>query len=51
MNRTPPIQPETTTGTSRRTDLGRRLAARREALGLSRAALTFHSCRSSTISL
>ncbi|MFD5879612.1 pyridoxamine 5'-phosphate oxidase family protein [Streptomyces yangpuensis] len=39
MNRTPPIQPETTTGTSRRTDLGRRLAARREALGLSRAEL------------
>ncbi|MBZ9599441.1 pyridoxamine 5'-phosphate oxidase family protein, partial [Streptomyces erythrochromogenes] len=33
------MQPETTTGTSRRTDLGRRLAARREALGLSRAEL------------
>ncbi|MFG2335387.1 helix-turn-helix domain-containing protein [Streptomyces yangpuensis] len=39
MKRTPHIQPETSAGTSRRTDLGRRLAARREALGLSRAEL------------
>ncbi|MFE1826664.1 helix-turn-helix domain-containing protein [Streptomyces yangpuensis] len=39
MKMTPPIQPDTSAGTSRRTDLGRRLAARREALGLSRAEL------------
>ncbi|MDX6758536.1 MULTISPECIES: helix-turn-helix domain-containing protein [Streptomyces] len=39
MKRTPPIQPEASARASRRTDLGRRLAARREALGLSRAEL------------
>ncbi|MFJ7779439.1 helix-turn-helix domain-containing protein [Streptomyces yangpuensis] len=39
MKRTPPIQAATSAGTSRRTDLGRRLAARREALGLSRTEL------------
>ncbi|MFD6230344.1 helix-turn-helix domain-containing protein [Streptomyces sp. NPDC060232] len=39
MKRIPPNEAEATAGTSRRTDLGRRLAARREALGLSRAEL------------
>ncbi|MFJ3636037.1 helix-turn-helix domain-containing protein [Streptomyces sp. NPDC090112] len=39
MKRTPTTPPESSAGTSRRTDLGRRLVARREALGLSREEL------------
>ncbi|MGW6692088.1 hypothetical protein [Streptomyces sp. NPDC054961] len=39
MKRTPATPPESSAGTSRRTDLGRRLVARREALGLSREEL------------